>query len=133
MTDEGPNVTRQDRIEVAVRHEDVGDAPDRRLRDPNRVPRAQLLTLLDEDGLRRDPPGRHLGAHVVGGVTDDDHDAVGACGERGLDDVPERGPAADRMQDLRAGGPQPLALPGREDHRSERARHASPSRSTAEA
>ena len=41
------------------------------------------------------------------------------CDSGGLQDVPQQRAAGDRMQDLRYGRPEPLALPGREHHHGE--------------
>ena len=66
------------------------------------------------------PHDSHRRTNLVGAVAHD-HDDLGRLGgEHALQDVPQRGPAADGMQDLGPGGLQPFALACREHHRGER-------------
>ena len=117
--DEAPHVVAGDRVEVAAHHEHVVDAAHRSLGDLHGMAGAELLRLLDEDGLGRDAPARHLGPHVVGAVADHDDHLRGLRGEAGLHHVPERRTPADRVQHLRRDRPQSLALARGEHHQGQ--------------
>ena len=80
---------------------------------PRAVPRAALLLLHDRHNPRRDL--RQMLDHVFPTVADDDHHVLGFEVSRGFDDVSNKGPSGDRMEDFRHGGLHPLALAGGQD------------------
>ncbi len=108
------------RVEVAPDHQHVLRAPHRLLRGEHRMPRSELLGLLDEDRRGLESPRPHRRTNVVGAVAHDHHDLVRRGGEHALEYMPQRRPAADGMQDLGLRGLQPFALAGREHHCGER-------------
>ena len=53
--------------------------------------------------------------HEFPTVADDDHHVLGFKVSRGFDDVSDKGPSSDRMEDFRHGGLHPRALTGGQD------------------
>ena len=120
--DEPADVLRSDRIEVAVGDEHLARSTDRLLGRQHRVPGSERIPLLDEHRLGGDPPRPDRVADLLRAVVHDDRDLRRARRADVLQDPPEGGAAADRMEHLRRGGLQPLALACGEHHGDERRR-----------
>ena len=85
---------------VAGQHHHVRTVVDDVLGDHRRVPGPERLALFHEHGLGRDVPRTDGFLHLFAPVMDHDDDPLGPGGFGGAEHVPERGPAANRVQDL---------------------------------